>query len=95
MTGRIMTEAEIEVRFQDGKKTFADIQATLAEINAKLEVLPQMEADIAAAKESAARASDLIEAWNALKTGGKFVRWIAPVVAAVVSAWLAVKGYFK
>lgn len=87
-----MTDEEIAQRFDDGSASFEEIRKSLLEINKKLEVLPQMQKDVAAAKRSTTRVKELVEAWNFIKTGGKFVRWVAPVVAAIVGAYVAVKG---
>lgn len=87
----MMTDEEIKKRFDDGNRQFKEIRDQLGAILKALEPLPQMKRDIATAKKNGASTKELVEAWNAVKTGGKFVRWIAPLAGAVGGAWVFVK----
>lgn len=87
----MMTDEEIERRFAESSKHFAEIRSDIAKVLKALEPLPQMKRDIATAKKNGASTKELVEAWNAVKTGGKFVRWIAPLAGAVGGAWVFVK----
>lgn len=94
-----MTEDEIKARLEQGEQRFAEIRDHLETIGTHLEGLHSLKADVQAAKESAEKAKEIIEAWNAIKTGGKFVRWVAPIVTSVIGGWAAVKlgvvSFFK
>lgn len=94
----MMTNDEIAKRFDEGSRQFTEIRGEFAEIRGQLadvlkalEPLPQMKRDIATAKKNGASTKELVEAWNAVKTGGKFVRWIAPLIGAIGGAWVFVK----
>lgn len=67
-----------------GRRQFAAINKQLAAIVKQLEPLPQMQKDISATKE-------IVEAWNAIKVGGKFIRWIAPIAAPILAFWIWMK----
>lgn len=87
-----MTHDEIQERFDQGSKNFEDIREQLEKVLTALEPLPQMKADIAIAKKDAETVKDLVEAWNAVKTGGKFIKWIAPIIGGLIGGWAALKS---
>ena len=35
---------------------------------------------------------ELVEAWQAVKTGGKFVKWVAGVGSGIAGAWIVMKA---
>lgn len=78
-----MTNEEIKQRLADGQVQFRQINETLQEMN---DSLASMKSDMHTTKE-------IVEAWNAVKTGGKFIRWAVPIVAGIGSFWLALKGW--
>lgn len=63
-------------------------QERFEEIDAKLDCLirstEKMQADIAATKE-------IVEAWSAVKTAGKFIKWFGAVAAAIVAIGVLAK----
>lgn len=86
-----MTEDEIRARLEQGEKRFDEIRERLSSIGDHLEALQSLKADVQAAKESAEKAKEIIEAWGVIKTGGKFVGWVAPIIASIMGGWAAVK----
>lgn len=78
-------------RLAEGSRQFEGIHAQLAEVIEALKPLPGMKADIEAAKASTATVKEMVEAWNAVKTGGKFVKWIAPIIGGIAGGWAALK----
>lgn len=87
-----MLDTEIERRFEEGSKQFRELRGMLDNVLAALEPLPQMKEDIATAKQDAEKVKDLVEAWSAVKAGGKFVKWVAPVVGGIIGGWTALKA---
>jgi len=79
-----VTHEDIDRRLTKGGERFEAIEASLTEIRDLLKPLPQMQADIAATKE-------IVEAWGAVKTVGKFVKWFAGVIAAMTAIIVAAK----
>lgn len=75
-------------RLAQGSERFMSIEKKLESIVEALEPLPQMQKDIAATKE-------LVEAWNAVKTGGKFVTWLGAIAAALAALWVVASGLLK
>lgn len=43
-------------------------------------------------EEKLSEITDMIDTWNAVKTGGKAVNWLAKLLAAIIAIGLAVKG---
>lgn len=86
-----MTNEEISARFDEGSRQFEEIRGQLAQISEALKPIPEMRSDIETAKNDSATVKEIVQAWNAVKTGGKFVRWVAPIVVSIGAAWAAVK----
>lgn len=86
-----MTDEEIERRFAEVSVHFAEIREDIAKVLKALDPIPQMEQDIAQAKKDSELTKELVEAWNAVKTGGKFVRWLVPIVGGAGAMWASVK----
>lgn len=86
-----MTDEDIMKRFDEGSRQFQEIREQLGEVLKALEPIPQMKADIEKAMEDSEAVKDIVQTWNALKTGGKFVKWVAPVIGSVAGAWAAIK----
>ena len=89
-----MTHEEIMERLAEGSRQFAAIEEQMGEVLAALKPLPEMQADIAKAKADGATVKEIVEAWNAVKTGGKFIRWLVPIVGFGGAAWAALKNGF-
>jgi uncharacterized protein (DUF697 family) len=87
----MMTDEEILKRFDDGSKRFDHIDEQLQGIMSALKELPQMRADIAQAKKDSETVKELVEAWSAVKTGGKFVKWLGPILGGIIAGWAAIK----
>lgn len=94
-----MTNEEIRERFEDGSRKFAALDEKLEKVLEALEPIPQMKVDLETAKKDSETVKDLIEAWNAVKTGGKFVKWVAPIIGGLIGGWAALKtgvmGFFR
>jgi len=76
------THADIDHRLERGEHRFKAIEE---KIDALLDASVGMQADIAATKE-------LVEAWGAVKTAGRFIKWLAGVMAALVALIVATKA---
>ncbi len=63
---------------------FEQIDTTLHEIRELLKPLPEIQADIAKTRE-------IVEAWGAVKTMGKFLKWFSGLLAALVAIFAAFK----
>ena len=49
-------------------------------------------AEIAALKASQEKTADLVEAFAAFKTGGRFVAWMSKFTAGAIAIWVLIKG---
>ena len=48
--------------------------------------------EVADLKADVAKTLDLVEAYAAIKTGGRFVTWLSKVLAALLAIWVLTKG---
>lgn len=86
-----MTEEDIVRRFDDGSEKMRELDDKISKVLELLEPLPQMKLDIETAMKDSETVKDIVQTWNALKTGGRFVKWIGPIVGGAIGAWGAVK----
>lgn len=93
-----ITHADIAHRLDDtddrldrGEKRFDGMDKKIDEILKALKVLPEMQQDIAATKNDVAQTKDIVEAWSAVKTMGKFLKWAAGIIAACSAIIIAAK----
>jgi len=87
----MMTNDEIEQRLNDGSDRFTILEDHVSQILAALSVLPKMQQDIEEAKKDSKTVKEIVEAWNAVKVGGKFVKWVGPIVGAFFAGWATIK----
>ena len=76
---------QIMARIEAGDLRFASIERGLARVLEAVEPLPEMKRSVDATKE-------IVEAWDAVKTGGKFVRWASGILAGIGLIYVVVKG---
>lgn len=74
-------------RLERGERKFASIEESIAKILAAVEPIPDMKANVDATKE-------IVQAWDAVKTGGRFLKWVAGLVAAIGVLVGFAKGVF-
>lgn len=51
-----------------------------------------MSREIAGLKQEVAEMKEIVAAWEAVKTGGKFVKWLAGVASGIAGMWLIAKA---
>lgn len=85
---RPTSHEDLAEQLNRGSEKFVMIEERLSEISTKLECLPQMQKDISATKE-------IVEAWGAIKTFGKFFKWVGGVVAGLLAFILIAKASVK
>lgn len=78
------SHADIMDQLSKGSERFSRLETLLATVIEKVELIPQMQADIAAAKADITETRELVEAWTAIKTAGKFVKWAGGVIGALL-----------
>lgn len=90
-----VTHEDIKQNLLEGGRRFDTIEATLVDISAKLEVLPEMQQKID-------KTAGIVEAWDAAQGALKFfkgvgtvVRWAAGVAAGIGIIWAAAKAAAK
>lgn len=76
-----MTSEEIRQKFDEGSRQFKELR----------EMIEALSKDMHEAKQASEKTKELVEAWTAIKTGGKFLRWIAGVIASIIAIWAAAK----
>jgi len=68
--------------------THPEIARGLAEVKASLAA---MHIELKAVADKVDETRDIVEAWQAVKTGGKVITWVAKVGAAVLAIFALVK----
>lgn len=53
--------------------------------------LTQVEHDVSKTKDDVAKTKDIVEAWSAVKTVGKFVKWVASLGTGLVAVYMLMK----
>lgn len=61
-----------------------------AEENSAL--IAELRADLSKVSVEVGKVLELVEAYSALKTGGKFVTWMAKFLAGLLAIWVFIKG---
>lgn len=83
MSAPVFHEA-IMHRLESGDERFAAIEKKLDAVLEAVKPIPQMQADIAETRE-------LVEAWGAIKTVGRFVKWASGLLGGFAVVWAAIK----
>ena len=78
----------IHERFERGEARFRMIDQKLDTLIASMAALKQ---DVDELKTDVAETKEIVEAWSAVKTIGKFVKWTGGILAAVIAIGVAVK----
>ena len=76
---------DIMLQLQAGSERFTRIETLLSTVIEKVEPIPTMQADIAAAKIDIAATKEIVEAWGAIKTAAKFIKWAGSIGAAILA----------
>jgi len=75
------------------------LTAALRRIEGKLEASAKTQTDIVArlttVEALSKRTIGVVEAWDAVKTGGAFLKWLGGIVAAIGAMWVAAKTGFQ
>jgi hypothetical protein len=83
--------AVIEGRFARGEERFRTIEDKLDQLLDAVACIPDIQSDLAEVKKDAATTKEIVEAWAAVKTVGKFLKWFAGIIAAVSAIIVAAK----
>lgn len=78
-------------RLTRGEERFSAIEDKLDRLIEAVSSIPAIQADLAAVKKDAAETKEIVEAWSAVKTMGKFLKWASGVVAALATIGAAIK----
>ena len=73
---------ETDARLKRGETHFQEIFEAITRIEEAVKPIPQMQADIRDTKE-------IVEAWTAVKTMGKFLKWFSGILAAAGIKWFS------
>lgn len=82
---------EVVARLARGEERFFNIEEKLDRLIEAVACIPDMQSDLADVKEDAAKTKEIVEAWSAVKTMGKFLKWSAGIIAAVSAIIVALK----
>lgn len=82
---------EVAARLARGEERFRTIEGKLDRLLDAVACIPDMQSDLADVKEDAAKTKEIVEAWSAVKTMGKFLKWSAGIIGAVSAIIVALK----
>lgn len=82
---------QLTERLTRGDERFAAIEDKLDRLIEAVSSIPAIQADLAAVKKDAAETKEIVEAWSAVKTMGKFLKWASGIVAALAAIGAAIK----
>lgn len=51
-----------------------------------------MKREVADLKKEVAATKDIVEAWQAVKVGGKFLKWVGGIATSLAATWLIMKA---
>lgn len=51
-----------------------------------------MKREVAELKKEVAATKDIVEAWQAVKVGGKFLKWVGGLATSAAATWLIMKA---
>ena len=74
---------------QEISRRMIKLEDGLAEL---IKVNGSLRSEIAELKESVDETREIVKAWEAVKTGGKFVKWLGALAAAIAAIVVAIKG---
>lgn len=75
-----------------GEKRFTAIDERLTVLLDRVSPIPAMQLDIASAKTDITETRELVEAWAAVKTFGRFFKWASGVLAGVLAVTAIVRA---
>lgn len=73
---------ESDDRFERGNERFVTIAADIAAIKEIVLMIPNIQADVATTMKEVSATKEIVEAWAAVKTMGKFIKWASGIIAA-------------
>ena len=82
---------QLTERLTRGDERFAAIEDKLDRLIEAVSSIPAIQADLAAVKKDAAETKEIVEAWSAVKTVCKFLKWASGIVAAITAIGVAIK----
>ena len=80
----MVSHEELAERLDHGSERFAAIEVALAKIALAVEPIPAMQEELTKTRE-------LVEAWSAVKTVGRFLKWSSGIIAALTAIGVALK----
>lgn len=82
---------EVAARLARGEERFRTIEGKLDRLLEAVECIPAIQSDLADVKEDTAKTKEIVEAWSAVKTMGKFLKWSAGIIGAASAIIVALK----
>ena len=79
-----VTHEDLDIRLKAGEDRFTTIEEKL---DKALLALTEVKSEVSQTKE-------IVEAWSAVKTLGRGIKWFSGTLTAVVAAWLVIKASF-
>ena len=90
-----VTHEDIHARLASGQQRFSQVEETLAELKASIDTVIKGQAEIRTTikpiSDEISEIKEIVGAWKALGTVGKFVKWVSGLLAGLAVIWAAAK----
>ena len=94
-----ITHEDIHARLASGQQRFAHVEDVLAKVEAALSQVikgqDEFRATIKPISEDIADIKDIVGAWKAVGSAGRFAKWIGGIASGLIVAWVFIKGVAK
>ena len=82
------THLQIMERLDRGNERFERIEQDNAEL---LKIVREMQATLTNQTSEIAKMREIVEAWGAVKTAGRFIKWLGGIIAALAAIYAAIR----
>lgn len=86
---------DIMQQLEAGSRRFSLIDEKLTVLLDRVEAIPQIQHDLATAKADIAETKEIVEAWMAVKTFGRFLKWLPGVLAGILALVAMTRGAIR
>ena len=94
-----VTHEDIHARLASGQQRFAHVEEVLAKVEAALDQVirgqDEFRNTIKPISEDIADIKDMVGAWKAVGSAGRFAKWLGGITTGLVALWIVAKAGAK
>lgn len=96
---RSVTDEDIQARLASGQQRFAHVEDVLFEVKHALEQVikgqDELRETIRPISDDIAQIKDMVGAWKAIGSAGRFAKWLGGIATGLVALWIVMKAGAK